>query len=197
MKSRTNRPDEQSGSRPEVEHGREERFIQSLRDWGEVFMHTIWLQSIMISAILTKVTGESKRGDVLSEKYLSIRYDLMKKPFSKIWDRFVCEFPGELSKEEALTVDMIVLIRNQIAHCCIMSGKERAFFLPTVSKSLLDNLSKAGWVRTPSEDASEYLVMREGDEEWFRDNRAMILDFIENTVIRLTRANGIHDSEVY
>ena len=160
-------------------------------------MHTVWLQSIMISAIAAKATGESKTVKVLSKKYRALRYDLMRLSFSEVWDRFRSEFPGTLSKEEALTADMIVLIRNQIAHCYIMSGNERAFFLPTLSKDRLLSLSKAGRVTTPSHDASEYLVMREGDEEWFRRNRAMILDFMENTVIRLTRTNGIDDSEVY
>ena len=181
-----------------AEQAREQRFIQSLRDWGQVFMLTIWLQSIMTSAITTKITGRSPRVKVLSKEYRETRHDLMKKELAWVWNKFVREFPGEISTQERLTADMIILIRNQLAHCHISSGSEFALFLPKLSsQKLLDKLTMAGWIETPGHRASDpgMLIMREGDREWLARNTAMILDFSENPILRLTRAYGIDDAE--
>ena len=183
-----------------VELNREQRFIQSLRDWGQVFMLTIWLQSIMTSAITTKITGRSRRVKELSKKYREKRNDLMKKGLPCIWKEFVREFPGEISTEESLTSDMIILIRNQLAHFHISTRNEFALFLPnSSSRSRLDKLKSEGWVEAPSHGASnpEILITRENDQQWLDRNTAMIIDFAENTVLRLTRVHGIDDLEVY
>ena len=172
---------------------RDQRFLQSLRDWGQVFMLTIWLQSIMTAAVTRKSTGRSKRVKVLSNEYREKRHDLMKKGLACVWKEFVREFPGEISTQERRTADMIILIRNQLAHCHIVPGNEFALFLPTGSQNLLDKLKSAGSIETPSHPTSnpEMLIMREGDKKWLDRNTEMILDFAENTILRLTRAHGI------
>jgi len=159
-------------------------------------MLTIWLQSILTSAIAAKVTGGSPRDSVLSEQYRKKRNALMEKSLTPVWKEFVREFPGAISPEEHLTADMIILLRNQLAHCHISSGNEFALFLPTTgSQKLLDKLKREGWIETPDHGASspEMTIMREGDRQWFAGNRKMILGFAENTVLRLTRAHGIDD----
>ena len=140
---------------------RDQRFLQSLRDWGQVFMLTIWLQSIMTAAIATKSTGKSKRVKVLSNEYREKRNDLMKQGLAKVWQDFVREYPGEISKQESHTVDMIILIRNQLAHCHIVPGNEFALFLPAGSQNLLEKLKSAGSIETPSHPTSnpEMLIM--------------------------------------
>ena len=179
-----------------TERAREDQFLQSLADWGQVFMLTIWLQGIMTSAIAAKVTGGSPRSSGLSEQHLKTRNDLMKKGLTSVWKEFVREFPGAISREENLTADMIILLRNQLAHCHISSGKKFALFLPTTgSQKLLDKLKREGWIETPAHGAStpEMTIMREGDRKWFASNTRMIQGFAENTVLRLTRAHGIDD----
>ena len=180
------------------DYSRDQQFVRSLRDWGLVLMLTIWLESIMVSAIATKVTGTSRRTKVLTKEYKKTRHDLMKKGLAGVWQEFVRVFPGEVSTEENLMADMIVLIRNQLAHCHISGGREFALFLPTSSQKLLGRLKSAGWIKIPDDAAAdpELLVMREGDTEWFDRNTAMIFGFTENTILRLTRAHGIDDSEV-
>lgn len=182
-----------------AERAREEQFVQSLRDWGQVFMLTIWLQSIMTAAITTKVTGGSPSDRVLSEKYRKRRNDLMKNGLGRVWKEFVREFPGGISHDEHLTADMIILLRNQLAHCHISSRNAFALFIPTPSsQKLLDKLERAGRIETPDHDASnpKTTIMREGDGEWLASNTKMIIEFSENTILRLTRAHGIDDSEV-
>ena len=178
-----------------AERAREEQFRQSLRDWGQVLMHTIWLQSIMTEAITTKATGGSPRDRVLSEEYIKIRNDLMEKKLACVWKEFARQFRGEISPEEYLTADMIILLRNQLAHCHILPGNALALFLPTASQTLLDKLKGEGWILTPDHVASnpEMTIMREGDREWFTHNTEMITEFLKNPVLRLTRAHGIVD----
>ena len=165
---------------------REQRFKQSLRDWGYVFMLAVWLQSIMASAIAKK-TASTRRND------------LMKKEMAATWKEFKREFPGSVTMHEELAADMIIFIRNQLAHCFISSSRGFALFLPKPSSQRLpDKLKSAGWVETPDDGASapEMLIMREGDTEWFDRNTAMILNFSENTILRLTRAHGIDDAVI-
>lgn len=179
-----------------AERAREEQFLKSLADWGQVFMLTIWLQSILTTAITTKVTGGSQRDRVLSEPYRKKRNDLMKQTLTHVWNEFVREFPGRISREESLAADMIILLRNQLAHCHISSGNEFALFLPASgSQKLLDKLKREGWVETPDQGASnpEMTIMREGDAKWLARNTRMIIEFTKNPVLRLTRAHGIDD----
>ena len=162
-------------------------------------MLTAWLQSIMTSAITTKVTGKSKRVKVLSKEYRETRDRLMKMTLAQVWEKFACEFPGETSAHEDLTADMIILIRNQLAHCHISPGNEFALFLPKPSSQrLLDKLKTVGWVETPiqGETDPEMLIMREDDKEWLDRNTKMILGFAENSILRITRAHGMDDFEM-
>ena len=150
----------------------------------------------MTAAITTKVTGGSQRDKVLSEQYRKKRNDLMKQTLTHVWNEFVREFPGVISPEESLTADMIILLRNQLAHCHVSSGNEFALFLPASgSQKLLAKLKREGWIETPDHGASnpEMTIMREGDTEWLARNTKMIREFTENPVLRLTRAHGIDD----
>ena len=94
---------------------------------------------------------------------------------------------------------MIILIRNQLVHSFISTGRESALFLPKPSsQKLLDKLKNAGWIETPRDAASspEMLILREGAGLWFKKNMAMITNFSENTILRVTRANGIDDAAI-
>ena len=174
-----------------VEQTRQQRFVRSLRDWGCVFMLAVWLQSIMASAIASKSSGDGSHGG----GFLKTRNDLMKENMAAVWSGFKSEFPGQITEQEDLTADMIILLRNQLAHCFISSGKELALFLPTSSQKHLDRLNRAGWIEVPDDAASDpaMLVLREGDAKWFDRNTSMILNFADNTVLRLTRDHGIDD----
>ena len=171
---------------------RAQGFVQSLRDWGYVFMLAVWLQSIMASAIAKKTAGTS------GKEYLKRRNDLMKEEMATTWKKFMRELPGSITMQEELAADMIILVRNQLAHCFISSGREFALFLPKPSSlRLLDKLTSAGWVEPPDGATNpEVLIMREGDTKWFNRNTAMILNFLEHTILRLTRVHGIDDSEI-
>ena len=81
---------------------RERRFVQSLRDWGHIFMLTVWLQSIMASAIARKNVGSSRIGTIINPgpEYLERRNCLMKKEMSSIWETFKSEFPIASQKKK-------------------------------------------------------------------------------------------------
>lgn len=130
-------------------------------------MLTIWLESIMVSVIATKVSGTSRRAKVLTKEYKKTRHDLIKKGLECVWREFVRVFPGEVSTEENLMAEMIILIRNHLAHCHISSGREFALFIPTSSQKILDRLKSAGWINIPDDAASdpETLIMREGESK--------------------------------
>lgn len=154
-------------------------------------MLVVWLQSIMAFAIARKRSGGGDHSE-----YLKARNDLMKKDMAAIWKCFKREFPGEITEQEEHEAKMIILIRNQLAHCFVSSGTGFALFLPKLrSKRCLDRLISAGWVKIPDSGASdpEMLIMREGDHRWFERNKAMIEMFSENTILRLTRDHGIDD----
>ena len=72
---------------------REGEFVQSLRDWGEVFMLTIWAQSIMCHAIAEKTAT----GGVTA---IERRDELMKKSISEHWKELQLTFPGPVSRKE-------------------------------------------------------------------------------------------------
>ena len=157
-------------------------------------MLTIWVQSIMVSAIARKSSG-STRGT----KFLKSRNDLMKKALATVWTRFKNEFPGEITKDEELAADMVILLRNQQAHCYISSGKELALFLVRgSSQRRIARLESAGWIEVPDNVSSDpaMTVLREGDKVWVDRNTSMILGFATNTVLRLAGQHGIKDVEV-
>ena len=162
-----------------------QEFGESLQNWGYVFMLTVWTQSVMASAVAKK-TGRDKPENLFDTN------------MKGTWTNFRKYFSGSVTAEEALTADMIILIRNQMAHCHISSGRENTLFLPNeTSKPLLEKLKEAGWVlASPEAHEPEMLVMREGDTEWFERNTAMILHFSENTILRRTRLHGIADSAI-
>ena len=165
-------------------------------------MLTVWLQSIMASAIAMKKTGGNPKvaaHGTRSKDYLKIRNEFMEKDMAATWKVFQQLFPGEITKKEELTADMIILIRNQLAHSFISSGTGFALFLPRPSSQrLVNRLTSAGWIETPDEGVSnpEMLIVREGDSEWFDRNKNMIRDFAEKTIHRITRAHGIDDAEI-
>ena len=187
-------PESRIGAENMAEEVRAEGFLRSLRDWGLVFMLLVWLQSIMASAIARKSSVGGDRGE-----YIKARNHLMKKEMAAIWSGFKRQFPGEITEDEELMADMIILIRNQLAHCFVSSGTGLALFLPKASsRKLLERLTSAGWIEIPRSGASDIgaLVMREGDRRWFERNTAMIEGFAENTVLRLTRDHGIEDGAI-
>lgn len=171
---------------------RKQTFVKSLKDWGYVFMLAVWLQSVMISAIAKKTTDSQ-------QDELAMRNELMTKGMAHIWRKFKDSFPGDVTTPEDEDADMIMLIRNQSAHCHILSNREFALFLPNeISKKLLNRLKHAGRVRIPTDEAStpSMLIMREGDTEWFVENTELMWNFLEKTILRLTRACGIDDSAI-
>ena len=127
------------------------QFVGSLRDWGCIFMLAVWLQSVMVAAIAMKGAGNRREGSIIHPdgEYFRKRDELLKREMSCVWDRFKEEFPAELTEEEELVADMIILIRNQLAHCHISTGREHALFLPKASsEKLLAGLKNAGWIET-------------------------------------------------
>ena len=179
--------------------GRALQFNHSLRDWGHVFMLTVWLQSIMTSAIAMKDVESTRVGTIINPdpEYFRTRNRLMKEDMSNIWRKFKCKFPRSvITPDEELTADMIIFLRNQLAHCFISSGRGFALFLPNPSsKERLDRLLKAGWIDRPRDESDPVMpIIHEGNKEWFAKNMAMITGFWENTILRVTRAHGIDDA---
>ena len=182
--------------------GRALQFNHSLREWGNVFMLTVWLQSIMTSAIAMKDVESTRVGTIVTPdpEYFRTRNRLMKEEMSGIWSKFQCTFSHSvITKDEELTADMIILLRNQLAHCFISSGRGFALFLPKPSsQKLLGKLKEEEWIDRPRDAESDpvMLIIREGDKEWLAKNAAMITGFLENTILRITRAHGIDDATV-
>lgn len=164
-------------------------------------MLTVWLQSIMASAIAMKDVESTRVGTVVNPapEYFRTRNRLMTEDMSSTWSKFQCTFPSDLTQVEEQTADMIILLRNQLAHCFISSGREFALFLPRrSSKNRLDRLLTAGRISRPRDAESDPMmtVIYEGDKEWFAENEAMITRFSENTILRITRTYGIDDATV-
>ena len=181
---------------------RESQFNHSLREWGNIFMLTIWLQSIMTSAIAMKDVESTRVGTIVTPdpEYFRMRNSLMEEDMPKIWSEFKCKFSHSvITKDEELRADLIILLRNQLAHSSISIGRGFALFLPTrSSKKLLSRLKEAGWVDRPrgAESDPVMLALREGEKEWATKHAEMITGFMENTILRITRAHGIDDATV-
>ena len=179
---------------------RHRKLVQSLRDWGYIFMLLVWQQSIMASAIAMKNVGSTRTASIINPdpEYFEKRNSLMKQHMSSVWTSFRREFPATFTRDEELAADFMILLRNQLAHCHISTGREFALYLPTRSSwQLIDRLKEAGWIApTPNVSNPEMLVLREGDKRWFMQNQAMITDFSENTILRVTRAYSIDDAAI-
>ena len=179
---------------------RHRKLVQSLRDWECIFMLIVWQQSIMASAIAMKNVGSTKTGSIINPdpEYFEKRNSLMKRDMSSVWSSFRCEFPATFTRDERLAADFMILLRNQLAHCHISTAREFALYLPTrSSRKLIDRLKEAGWIApTPNVSNPEMLILREDDKRWFVQNQAMITDFSENTILRVTRAYGIDDAAI-
>ena len=86
------------------------QFVQSLRDWGHIFMLTVWLQSIMASAIAMKDVEYTRTETAINphREYFRRRNRLMKEELSTIWRKFTTQFPDSVTREERLVADMII-----------------------------------------------------------------------------------------
>ena len=176
------------------------KLVQSLRDWGYIFMLIVWQHSIMASAIAMKNVGSTRTGSVINPdpEFFEKRNSLMKQDMSSVWNAFRGEFPARFTSDEELAADFMILLRNQLAHSHISTGREFALYLPTPSsRKLVHRLTGAGWIATkPNVSNPEMLILREGDKRWFVQNQAMITNFSENTILRATRAYGIDDAAI-
>ena len=179
---------------------RHRKLAQSLRDWGYIFILIVWQQSIMASAIAMKNAGSTRTGSIINpdREYFERRNSLMEESMSSVWNSFRREFPASFTSDEELAADFMILLRNQLAHCHISTGREFALYLPTrSSQKLIARLTGAGWIApVPNVSNPEMLILREGDKRWFVQNHAMITNFSENTILRATRAYGIDDAAI-
>ena len=181
---------------------RAQMFDDALRDWGYVFMFAVWLQSIMACAIAMKRAGASDlaapRG-TRSREFCETRDGLLQMGMAGVWREFKAAF-GAVSPDEEHTAAMIILIRDQLAHCAVSSGTGYGLFAPKrSSRQRLESLKDAGWIEIPREGVAtpEVTIVRAGDRKWHDTNIAMMQGFAENTLCRLTRAHGIDDGRIH
>ena len=91
--------------------GRELQFYHSLSAWGHVFMRTVWLQSIMTSAIAMKDAEGTRVGTIVNPdpEYFRMRNRLMKESMQNIWSEFKCKFCNSvITTDEELTAITIM-----------------------------------------------------------------------------------------
>ena len=164
-------------------------------------MLTVWLQSILTSAIAMKRAGIKHVSKTMAsdDAFRRKRIQLMEQDLSSVWRSFIGEFGEGISEHEAHIAEMIILVRNQLAHCHISAGRGFALFLPKPSsRKLIKSLDRLGWIEIPKEGKSnpESLILREGDAKWIEKNKAMILSFAEHTVLRVAKSHGIDEATI-
>lgn len=168
---------------------------------GCLFMLICWQQSIMMTAIAGKDARFTAAGTVDprdQEGFLNALRELMRGTLSTTWNGFQGAFPGSVTDDDQQTFEGICLLRDQIAHSHIRSGNSRgvALYLPSNDERIA-RFAETHEVAEHADDAvPRMLVWHDDDDHWFDSNRAMILGFAENTILRITRAHGIEDSQI-
>lgn len=168
---------------------------------GYLFMLIGWQQSIMMTAIAGIGVRFTAAGTVDPRDegdFLDALRNLMQGTLSTTWNRFKDAFPGSVTDDDQKTFEAICLLRDQIAHSHIRSGNSRgvALYLPKDD----DRIARFAETHDVSEHVDDavprMLVWHDDDDHWFDSNRAMIVGFAENTILRITRAHGIEDSQI-
>ncbi len=179
---------------------REERFAEALKTWGYMLMSINWTNSIMVSAPARRACDDKlarSRGRV-SEGFKRKRAQMMTKSLTKVWVEFTSEF-GKAQGDEQVRLETLALIRHQLCHLWISSGREFGLFMPSGSGNRLlraVECTSAMRVRTDNIATPEMLIVREGDAKWIDNNLELAYQFIEKSVLKRTRRQGIQDSEI-
>ena len=168
---------------------------------GYLFMLITWQQSIMMTAIAARgvrFTAEGALDPRDHENFLTALRVLMRGTLSITWNRFKDAFPDNVTECDERTFEAICLLRDQIAHSHIRSGNSRgvALYLPNRDDRIA-RFAEAHNVAEHEDDAvPRMLVWHDDDEHWFDTNRTLVLEFAENTILRITRAHGIQDTQI-
>lgn len=179
---------------------REKRFAEALKTWGFMLMSINWVNSIMVSALATRACDDKlarSRGKV-SEGFKRKRAQMMTKSLTEVWVEFTSEF-GKAQGDEQARLETLALIRHQLCHLWISSGREFGLFMPRGSGTrLLRAVERTSAMRVRTEEIGmpEMLIIREGDYEWINSNLELAYQFMEKSVLERTRRHGIQDSEI-
>lgn len=179
---------------------RDERFTEALMTWGLMLMSINWANSIMVSALARRACDDKlvrSRGRV-SEGFKRKRAQMMTKSLTEVWLEFTLQF-GKAQGDEQERLDTLALIRHQLCHLWISSGREFGLFMPSGSGTrLLQAVKRTTAMRARNDDIAmpEMLIVREGDSEWIDSNLKLVYQFIEKSVLERTRRHGIADSEI-
>ena len=168
---------------------------------GYLFMLITWQQSIMMTAIAVQrvrftATGEVDPRD--QPRFLRTLRGLMRGTLTPTWNRFRETFPGDVTEDDERTFQAIRLLRDQIAHSHVRLGNAGsvALYLP-IDDARIPEFAEYHVVEEHEDDVlPQMLVWHDDDEHWFDANRAMVLGFAENTILRITRAHEIHDAQI-
>ena len=159
-----------------------------------------WANSIMVSALARRACDDKlarSRGRV-SEGFKRKRAQMMTKSLTEVWVEFTSQF-GKAQGDEQVRLDTLALIRHQLCHLWISSGREFGLFMPSGSGTrLLREVERTSAMRVRTDNIArpEMLIVREGDSEWIDSNLELAYQFIEKSVLERTRRHGIQDSEI-
>ena len=154
----------------------------------------------MVSALARRACDDSlarSRGRV-SEGFKRKRAQMMTTSLTQVWNEFTSEF-GKAQDDEQGRLETWALIRHQLCHLWISSGREFGLFRPSGSGTRLrQSLERVGAMRDRTDDIAtpEWLILREGDSEWIDSNLDLAYQFMERSVLERTRRNGIQDVEI-
>ena len=167
---------------------------------GYLFMLITWQQSIMMTAIAAsdvRFTPDGALDPRDRENFLNTLHALMRSTLSHTWNRFKEAFPDAVTECDDHTFEAVRLLRDQIAHSHIRSGNSRgvALYLPN-REDRIPAFAENHPVVEHEDDAVPRMLVWHDDEHWFDTNRALVLQFAEGTVLRITRAHGIPDSQI-
>ena len=168
---------------------------------GYLFMLITWQQSIMMTAIAlqdVRFTAAETIDPRDENRFLENLRGLMRDTLSGTWNRFKDTFPHDVTDDDEHAFDAIRLLRDQIAHSHVRLGNTGgvALYLPR-NEDRIAAFAEAHVVKQHEDDVLPHmLVWHHDDEHWFDTNRAMVQGFVENTILRITRARGISDAQI-
>lgn len=110
-------------------------FSLALIRCGEVFMHCIWIQRVMVYLIILSQNEKLKKEFITSHPTLphelvTKRTEWLKRPFSEIFKNFRNQFNNIISEGEQMHLDFIKELRDMIGHCDISLGRKYILWKP-------------------------------------------------------------------
>ena len=167
--------------------------LTNLKRAGELFMYCVWTQGIMASLVVL-FRNERLRSSFLEyheqlpSEFVRERTKLLRKPFSKILEKFRKEFSALISSPDNELLDFLTGFRDLLAHCHVSLGRRYLLWGPM--GSFENRISAFGLKSDPS---AEYrLVKFDGaDDELYLKCIGVVQQIDEGLFSRVSKYLGI------